>query len=109
MEVAEVEKAIEKLNGFKNITILYGGTFGMTIEQLKQIQEAIETVLQELENKDVEIYKLKQTNKLQENSIPKQKIKYKIEELREGNEVITQEEYYARNYVKKFLQDLLEG
>ncbi len=57
--------------------------------------EAMETVLQALEN-----------------SIPKKKIEDLIEDkmktFSEENEVITQEEYYARNYIRKFLKELLE-
>ena len=39
---------IEKLENFKTITILYGNTFAMHTEQLKEIQEAIGNVLADL-------------------------------------------------------------
>ena len=45
----ELEEAIEKLKDFKSIKILYGNTFAMHIAQLKDIQKAIETVLQALQ------------------------------------------------------------
>lgn len=39
------EQAIENLKDFKSISILYGNTFTMFLEQLKKYQEATETVL----------------------------------------------------------------
>ena len=39
---------IEKLENFKTITILYGNTFVMHTEQLKEIQESIGNVLADL-------------------------------------------------------------
>ena len=41
----EEEKAIENLKDFKSISILYGNTFTMFLEQLKKYQEATDTVL----------------------------------------------------------------
>ena len=46
------EEVIERLNRFKTIKVLYGNTFSMHLEQLEQLQNAIETVLSELEKKD---------------------------------------------------------
>ena len=43
-----------------------------------------------------------------EKSIPKKKIEDVIKTFDEENEVVTQEEYYARSYIRKFLQELLE-
>ena len=51
----EEKEAIERLNRFKTIKVLYGSTFAMTIEQLKVLQEDIETVLNILKEKDKEI------------------------------------------------------
>ena len=51
----EQEEAIERLNRFKTIEILYSNTFAMHIEQLKTLQEDIETVLSMLKEKDREI------------------------------------------------------
>lgn len=46
------EEAIERLNNFKTIRILYGNTFGVHLEQLKQLQNDIEIVLNLLEKKE---------------------------------------------------------
>ena len=59
----EQEEAIERLNRFKTIEILYSNTFVMHIEQLKTLQEAIETLLNMPKEKDKEIGKLKKHNK----------------------------------------------
>lgn len=50
----EQEKAIERLNRFKTIEILYGNTFAMHIEQLKTVQGDIETVLSMLQEQQEE-------------------------------------------------------
>ena len=39
------EEVIERLNRFKTIKVLYGNTFAIHLEQLKQLQNDIETVL----------------------------------------------------------------
>ena len=39
------KKAIENLNSFKSISILYGNTFTMFLDQLKKYQESTDTVL----------------------------------------------------------------
>ena len=49
------QETIEKLNRFKAIKILYGNTFAMTLEQLKTVQEDIETVLNMLKENSAEI------------------------------------------------------
>lgn len=41
----EEKKAIEKLKDFKSISILYGNTFTMFLDQLEKYQEATNTVL----------------------------------------------------------------
>ena len=53
------QEAIERLNRFKTIEVLYSNTFAMHIEQLKTVQEDIETVLSMLKEKDekIEYYK----------------------------------------------------
>ena len=59
MMTDEQEIAIERLNRFKTIEeISYSGTFAMTLIQLERLQEAIETVLDMLKEKDKEIIKL---------------------------------------------------
>lgn len=50
----EQEKAIERLNRFKTIEILYGNTFAMHTEQLKTLQGDIETVLSMLQEQQEE-------------------------------------------------------
>ena len=55
--MAKKQESIERLNRFKTIKVLYTKTFAMTTEQLKIIQEDIETVLSMLKEKDKEIEK----------------------------------------------------
>lgn len=43
--LSEEKKAIEKLKDFKSISILYGNTFTMFLDQLEKYQEATNTVL----------------------------------------------------------------
>lgn len=49
------EEVREILNRFKTIKVLYGNTFSMHLEQLEQLQNAIETVLNLLKKKDKQI------------------------------------------------------
>ena len=49
------EEAIERLNRFKTIEVLYGGTFAMTLGQLERLQEAIQIILDMLGEKDKQI------------------------------------------------------
>ena len=58
----EQREAIDRLNRFKTIQVLYGNTFAMHIEQLKTLQVNINTVLslikeqqEEIEKKDKQI------------------------------------------------------
>lgn len=46
------EEAIERLNRYKTIKVLYGNTFAMQLEQLEQLKNDIDTVLNLLEKKD---------------------------------------------------------
>lgn len=63
----EQEEAIERLNRLKTIKVLYTKTFAMTTEQLKVLQEDIETVLNMLKEKDKKIEKKdKQINLMSE-------------------------------------------
>ena len=57
----EQKETIERLNRFKSIKVLYGNTFAMTTEQLKILQEDIETAINILKEKDKKIEELKQT------------------------------------------------
>lgn len=45
----ELEEAIEILDKFKTIKILYGNTYAMLLEDLEKLQQAIETVLNYIE------------------------------------------------------------
>lgn len=51
------EEAIERLNRYKTIKVLYGNTFAMHLEQLEQLKNDIDTVLNLLEKKDKVINK----------------------------------------------------
>ena len=53
----EQKEAVERLNRFKSIKVLYGNTFAMTTGQLKILQEDTETVLNMLKEKDKKIEK----------------------------------------------------
>ena len=51
------QEIIERLNRLKTIKVLYTKTFAMTTEQLKVLQEDIETFLNMLKEKDEQIAK----------------------------------------------------
>ena len=53
------QETIERLNRFKTIKVLYGNTFAMHTEQLKTLQEDLETVLNALKEKDEEIERIR--------------------------------------------------
>ena len=86
----EEGKAIERLNRFKTIKVLYTKTFAMTTEQLKVIQEDIETVLSMLKDSSAEIKK--KNTELAEKSA-------EIEELKQT---------LARNIAKNFTSSMKE-
>lgn len=46
------EKAIKRLNAFKNFKIMYGDKLGITIDKVSLLQEDIEIVLNMLKTKD---------------------------------------------------------
>lgn len=56
----EEKKAIEDLNDFKTICIMYGNTFTMFLEQLKKYQYATDTVLNLVTKLEKENTELKQ-------------------------------------------------
>ena len=63
----EQEEAIERINRFKTIKVLYGNTFAIHTEQLKTLQKDIETVLSMLKEKDKEIeYQIEKRNNQKE-------------------------------------------
>ena len=126
----EIKTEIEKLNNFKTIKILYGNIYqcilSMHIEQLKNIQKAIELVLNELERLEKECdSKEKAYNDCyceykhykQFESIPKKKIEDKIKEIKENISYLSKfndwkEKEYTNeditNYNIEVLQELLE-
>lgn len=57
------EEAIERLNRYKTIKVLYGNTFAMHLEQLEQLKNDIDTVLNLLEKKDKEYEELTEASK----------------------------------------------
>lgn len=90
----ELEEAIERLNDFSSITVLYGNTFAMHTEQLEQIQKDIQTLIQ-----------------IAENSISREVIEKKLTELkREYKEAL--ETNSTKAFILKcqieILQELLE-
>lgn len=72
------KEAIERLNRFKTIKVLYGNTFAIHLEQLEQLQNDIETVLNLLEKQKAEISDLKWKNEIYVKSI-KSHDRYEIE------------------------------
>lgn len=72
------EEAIERLNRYKTIKVLYGNTFAIHLEQLEQLQNDIETVLNLLEKKDKKIEHLEKLNKFQSKDI-KEAVDYTFE------------------------------
>lgn len=62
--IKEQKEAIERLNKFEDIAILYGKTFAMTLGQLKTLQGDIETVLNMLKENSEEIETLKRDFKI---------------------------------------------
>ena len=72
------KEVIERLNRFKTIKVMYGNTFTMHLEQLKQLQQDLETILNILENQKVEISDLKWKNEIYVKSI-KSHDRYEIE------------------------------
>lgn len=56
----EEKKAIEDLNSFKSISILYGNTFTMFLEQLKKYQEATDTILNLIKKQQEKLEKIKE-------------------------------------------------
>lgn len=57
------EEARERLNRFKTIKVLYGNTYSMHLEQLEQLKNDIDTVLNLLEKKDIDIIETKEANR----------------------------------------------
>lgn len=127
MECTEEEKqAIQSINSFKSIKLLYGEIFVMHLEQLKKYQTASEVILNLLEKQQKEIEekdKLLKFNKnyinqleqdLFENAsnyvVPKEAIREKIKKLQNDNNKINNEMINCTNIIKmQVLDELLRG
>lgn len=82
----EEKKAIEYLNDFKTIKIMYGNTFVMFLEQLKKYQQATNAALNL-------ITKLQKEN----------------EELKQENKELNRLLKFSLDYIHKLEEDLYEG
>lgn len=79
----EEKKAVEYLNDFKSIKIMYGNTFVMYLEQLKKYQQATDTALNIITRQQIRIEKLKHSLNIILSELPED-IHYKaIEKLLE--------------------------
>ena len=96
----EQREAIDRLNRFKTIQVLYGNTFAMHIEQLKTLQVNIDTVLsliteqeEKMENKDkqidlmanyiVDLIKYNNPEEIRETEEIKQYFERKVEDVKD--------------------------
>lgn len=103
----EQEEAIERLDRFKTIKVLYGNTFAMAIEQLKTLQEDIETVLNMLKEKDKEIEKKdKQIDLMAEFLAGKDLGHYKRQD---GGEILGRYRLYDKNEWKQYFKNKLNS
>lgn len=87
----ELEEAKEKLIGFIAIRILTRNIFAMYKEELKELQDNIRIILQELEN-----------------SVSKDKIREKIEELQKEYNKIHAQHYRDCGILENRIQDKIE-
>ena len=91
----EQEEAIERLNRFKTVSVLYSKTLAIPVKNLKELQVNIETVLSMLKEKDKEIEKKDKIIDLMEEelkerryifmNIPKKEIKQYFERKATNN------------------------
>ena len=108
---------IERLNNFANMTFLYGNRVNLNVSGLKEIQQDLKYLLAEREQKDKRIQELEEERDhwhgcfvvAMENSIPKQVVIDKMEEL--NKEIKSCDEIDAIFKIKQqqILQELLEG
>ncbi len=99
-----IEDDVKEIKKFTNASILYGNKIGITTSQHNKLREAMQNILLEREQDKARIKELEEENrifknknvlvnryfKLKDNSIPKQKVKDKIEDIKKGN--------YSSNY-----------
>ena len=105
--MSNIEDDIKEIKNFTKASILYGNKIGITTSQHNKLRKAMQNILSEREQDKARIKELEEENKRKdmfmqmakeviENSILKQKIKDKIEELnrkeQELQNSITEEE-----------------
>lgn len=79
----EEKQAIEYLNDFKSIKIMYGNTFVMFLEQLKKYQQATDAALSLITKQQNRIKKLKHSIEIILSELPEDMDYKTIEELKE--------------------------
>lgn len=103
----EEKKAIEDLNSFKSISILYGNTFTMFLEQLKKYQEATDTILNLIKKQQEQLETIKEYTH-QEIVHYTEDIRDYIDDDKEGNKHIIGELKEEREHwkdIEKILQN----
>ena len=124
-ERSSIEEYVKILEKFSNENVIYGSTVGMTLEKYKDLQLSAEHILSDYKRVQKENEELKNDyenlnnsvvvkNHCIKNSIPVQKVKDKIEEIKKeknkfGNCLV---EFYENELADrdiKILQELLEG
>lgn len=79
----EEKQAIEYLNDFKSIEIMYGNTFVMFLEQLKKYQQATDAALNLITKQQNQIEKLKHSIEIILSELPEDMDYKAIEKLLE--------------------------
>ena len=79
----EEKQAIEYLNTFKSIKIMYGNTFAMFLEELKKCQQATDTALNLITKQQNRIEKLKHSIEIILSELPEDMDYKAIEKLLE--------------------------
>lgn len=124
---------IERLNNFANMTFLYGHRVNLNVSGLKGVQQDIKNVLAELEQKDKRIQELEEENskhksidflfKVQSDanyvnmkkiyfewldSIPKQAVIDKIEEIKKDKDSKYYDKFLCERDIEKIIEILQE-
>ena len=127
MKYTEEEKeAIQKINSFKSIKLLYGKIYAMHLEQLKKYQTASEIILnlldkqqKEIDRLELEIKDLKSKTQIisplyvKENYVLKGVIREKIEELKDNRPYLSKfddwkEKEYTNEDINNMCVEVLE-
>ena len=105
------KKAIEDLNSFKSISILYGNTFTMFLDQLKKYQQATDIVLNLVQNLQRENDLL--NNYVKENETYKKNLfnyaEKKDKQIDLIKEYVHQEIAHCTETIKDYIDDDKEG